>query len=42
MIKIMFLLEHLLKFSYTNYINNVSVLIMVRYSSFLSSFPIYI
>ena len=31
--KIMFLLEYLLKFSCTNYINNVWVLIMVCYSS---------
>ena len=31
--KIMFLLEYLLKFSCTSYINNVWVLIMVRYSS---------
>ena len=31
--KIMFLLEYLLKFSYTNYINNVWVFIMVCYSS---------
>ena len=31
--KIMFLLEYLLEFSYTNYINNVWVLIMVCYSS---------
>ena len=31
--KIMFLLEYLLKFSCTNYINNVWVLIMVFYSS---------
>ena len=33
MIKIMFLLEYLLKFNCTNYINNVRVLIMVCYSS---------
>ena len=33
MIEIMFLLEYLLKFSCTNYINNVWVLIMVCYSS---------
>ena len=32
MVKIMFLLEYLLKFSCTNYINNVWVLIMVCYS----------
>ena len=32
-VKIMFLLEYLLKFSCTNYINNVWVLIMVCYSS---------
>ena len=31
--KIMFLFEYLLKFSCTNYINNVWVLIMVCYSS---------
>ena len=31
--KIMFLLEYLLKFSCSNYINNVWVLIMVCYSS---------
>ena len=31
--KIMFLIEYLLKFSCTNYINNVWVLIMVYYSS---------
>ena len=31
--KIMFILEYLLKFSCTNYINNVWVLIMVCYSS---------
>ena len=31
--KIMFILEYLLKFSCTNYINNVLVLIMVCYSS---------
>ena len=31
--KIMFLLEYLLKFSCTNYINNVWVLIMVCYSA---------
>ena len=33
MVKIMFLLDFLLKFSCTNYINNVWVLIMVCYSS---------
>ena len=33
MVKIMFPLEYLLKFSCTNYINNVWVLIMVCYSS---------
>ena len=33
MVKIMFLLEYLLKFSCANYINNVWVLIMVCYSS---------
>ena len=33
MVKIMFLFEHLLKFSCTTYINNVWVLIMVCYSS---------
>ena len=33
MVKIMFLLEYLLKFSCTNYINNVWVIIMVCYSS---------
>ena len=33
MVKIMFLLEYLLKFSCTNYINNVCVLITVCYSS---------
>ena len=33
LVKIMFLLEYLLKFSCTNYINNVWVLIMVCYSS---------
>ena len=41
MVKIMFLLEYLLKFSCTNYINNVCVIIMVCYSScqpFLSIF----
>ena len=32
--KIMFLLECLLKFSFTHYINNVWVLIMVCYSSY--------
>ena len=33
MVKIVFLLEYLLQFSCTNYINNVQVLIMVCYSS---------
>ena len=33
MVKIVFLLEYLLQFSCTNYINNVRVLIMVCYSS---------
>ena len=33
MVKIMFLLEYLLKFSCTNYINNGWVLIMMYYSS---------
>ena len=33
MVEIMFLLEYLLKFSSTNYINNVWGLIMVCYSS---------
>ena len=33
MVKVMFLLEYLLKFSCTNYINNVWVLNMVCYSS---------
>ena len=33
MVKIMFLLEYLLKFSCTNYINKVSVSIMACYSS---------
>ena len=33
MVRIVFLLENLLKFSCTNYINNVWVLIMVCYSS---------
>ena len=33
MVKIMFLLEYLLKFSCTDYINNVWDLIMVYYSS---------
>ena len=33
MVKIMFSLEYLLKFSCTNYINNVWVFIMVCYSS---------
>ena len=33
MVKITFLLEYLLKFSCTNYVNNVSVLNMVSYSS---------
>ena len=34
MVKIMYRLEYLLKFSCTNYINNVWVLIIVCYSSF--------
>ena len=33
MVQIMFLLENLLKFSCTNYMNNVRVLIMVCYNS---------
>ena len=33
MVKIMFPLEYLLKFSYTNYINNFGVFIMACYSS---------
>ena len=33
MVKIMFLLDYLLKFNCTNYINNVGVFIMASYSS---------
>ena len=45
MVKILFLLEYLLKFSCTNYINNVWVLIMACYSScqpFLSLYDLTI
>ena len=41
MVKLMFLLEYLLKFSCTNYINNVWVLVMVCYSSFQPFQSIY-
>ena len=41
MVKIVFLLEYLLKFSCTNYINNAWVLIMVCYSSCQPFLSIY-
>ena len=41
MVKIMLLLQYLLKFSCSNYINNVWVLIMVCYSSCQPFLSIY-